>query len=153
MGISSEIGDIVFYEIGDPDYKFSRHFIEDMNNRPKNLKYGIIYFNILVPAENDTAVLVFYLPEPAPSDYKWFKYSKDTGWCDFTRTRNGDGAVFSSDRTTVTLYITDNGNYDDNKDPGIISDPSGLGIPGEWHDHGGVSNSCGCFINTCTGDI
>lgn len=65
MGISSEIGDIVFYEIGDPDYKFSRHFIEDMNNRPKNLKYGMTYFNILVPAENDTAVLVFYLPEPS----------------------------------------------------------------------------------------
>lgn len=153
MGISSENGDIVFYEIGDPDYKFSRHFIEDMNNRPKNLKYGMTYFNVRVPAEGDTAILVFYLPEPAPSDYRWFKYSKNSGWCDFTRTGDGDGAVFSSDRTKVTLYITDNGDYDDDERPCIISDPSGLGLPGAWHDHGGVSGFGGCFISTCAGDF
>ena len=148
-GISLEIGDIVFYEIGDPDYKFSKHFIEDMNKRPKNLIYGMTFFDILVPAEGDTCVLTFHLPEAAPSDHRWYKYSKKNGWFDFTRDRDGDGAEFNSDRTQVTLYITDNGNYDDDERPGIISDPSGLGIPGEWHDEGGVSGSGGCFINTC----
>jgi hypothetical protein len=113
--------------------------------------YGIIYFNVLVPAEGDTAVVTIYLPQPAPSEYRWHKYSEKNGWIDFSRTGDGDGAEFNGDRTLVTLYITDNGAYDDDERPGIISDPSGLGIPGEWHDEGGVSGSGGCFINTCAG--
>ena len=151
MGITCNAGDIVAYETGDPDYKFSRHFIPQMDNRPKNLKYGMIYFDVLVLIEGDTSVLVFYLPEPAPSDYRWFKYSTDSGWHDFTRTGDGDGAEFNDDRTRVTLYITDNGDYDDDERPGIISDPSGLGLPGDWHDKSSVSGSSsgGCFISTC----
>jgi hypothetical protein len=150
MGISGEFGDIVFYEVGDPDYKYSEHYIEDMYNRPKNLEYGMIYVNVRVPVEGDTCVLTYHLPREVPPDYKWFKYSEKNGWCDFTRHGEGDGAVISNDRTKVTLYITDNGDYDDDERPGFINDPSGMGIPGEWHDKS--SGSGGCFINTCLGD-
>jgi hypothetical protein len=150
MGISCETGDLVFHEVGDPDYKYSEHYISDMNKRPKNLEYGMIYFDVLVPAEGDTCVVTFHLPEAAPSDYRWYKYSEEKGWCDFTRQGDGDGAVFSADRTKVTLYITDNGDYDDDERPGFISDPSGMGIPGVWHD--GDSGGGGCFIGTCAGE-
>jgi hypothetical protein len=147
MGISCEVGDIVYYEIGDPDYKYSEHYIEDMDDRPKNLEYGMIYFDVLAPAEGDTCVLTFYLPQASSSDYRWYKYSEENGWRDFSGNSGGDGAVFSDDRTQVTLYITDNGEYDDDERPGFITDPSGMGIPGEWHDED--FGSGGCFIGTC----
>jgi len=147
MGISCEVGDIVFYEIGDPDYKFSKHFIEDMNNRPKNLIYGMLYFDVLVPAKGDTSVVTIYLPQAAASDYRWYKYDDKHGWRDFSRNSAGDGAVFNRNRTQVTLYITDGGAYDDDGTPGVARDPSGLGIAGLWHDEqkGGGG---GCFITT-----
>ena len=67
----------------------------------------------------------------------------------------GDGAEFNSDRTEVYLYITDNGDYDDDKLPGIIRDPSGLGHPagagkgeeGDGTAGSGKGDNGECFIN------
>lgn len=125
---------------------------------PQNIIYGLIDMKVKAPAAGATISLVVYFPEAAPLDYKWFKYieSEDI-WLDFDRdlisSGTGDGAVFSQDRKSVTLYITDDGRYDDNKEDLIIEDPSGLGkLP-----IGAVSNSAssgdgddsnGCFIKT-----
>jgi hypothetical protein len=94
------------------------------------------------------------LPNPASEEYKWYKYSSTEGWIDFSREvisgGVGDGAEFNDDRTQVILYITDNGQYDDDQADGIIKDPSGLGsspAPATSDGDGGGGGG-GCFIET-----
>jgi hypothetical protein len=150
MGISCQKGNLVFYEAADPDYKFSKGRITDMENRPKNLDYGMINFTAKTGI-GETAVIDLYLTEPAPADYTWFKYSKKSGWIEFmlgsvTESAN-DGAVISPDRKKISIHITDNGPFDDDDRDGIVNDPSGLGLPGGWHDAiGGSNGGGGCFI-------
>ena len=126
---------------------------------PHSIIYGLIAMKVTAPFAGATISIVVYLPEAAPADYKWFKYieSEDT-WVDFDRTLissgTGDGAVFSQDRNSVTLYITDDGMYDDNKEDLIIEDPSGLGKPpieavSNSSSSGGGDDSNGCFIDIC----
>jgi len=74
-------------------------------------------------------------------------------WIDFDRNvisnGDGDGAVFNIDRTEVTVYITDNGQYDDDPTDMIISDPSGLGFL--TSSNGSSSSGGGCFIRAAYG--
>jgi hypothetical protein len=69
-----------------------------------------------------------------PQNQKWFMYAAGLGWIDFSREaisdNGGDGAQFNDDRSEVTLYITDNGPYDDDPAAGIVADPTGPGTPG-----------------------
>jgi len=106
--------------------------IEETTNRPQDLIYGLLDAQIKVAAVGDTASVTVYLPNPAPEGYKWFKYDLTNGWINFSRNvisgGFGDGAEFNGDRTKVTLYITDNGDYDNDPRRGIIKDPSGIGI-------------------------
>jgi hypothetical protein len=118
---------------------------------PQKLIYGLFTFKILHLSAGETAVVSIYLTQPAPAGYLWMKYIEaDDTWIDFDRNKisngHGDGAVFSNNRQTITLYITDDGPYDDNKTDSIIEDPSGLGVlplvPEKKDDDGG------CFIDS-----
>ncbi len=125
--------------------------IEDSPDKPDNFPYGLIEMEIAVTNAGDQAIITVYLPNAAPADYKWYKYISSGEWIDFDRDvisdGSGDGAVFNVDRTEVTLYITDNGRYDDDPTPMVIRDPSGLGLPVASSGAGSSSSGGGgCFI-------
>lgn len=117
--------------------------MDDDVGRPEHLPYGLFDIEIEVnPGE--TAYVTLQLPEPAPEDYRWFKYSPDLGWYDFNVF-----AAFNEERTSVTLELTDGGaGDDDNVINGVIRDPSGLGsspagdAPAKQNDE----SSKACFI-------
>ena len=105
--------------------------------------------------------ITIYFPSPVPVDYKWYKYTAAKGWFDFDRNLisggTGEGAVFSNDRTHVTIYINDNSEYDDEPTAGIIRDPGGVGSGTTTSSSLSVgSNSFsgsgggGCFIQSIT---
>ncbi len=114
--------------------------------KPDNFTYGICELSANV-GMNDQAVITIYLPEPAPAGAKWYKYYQDE-WIDFDRAvlndLNGDGAVFNGARTQITLYVSDNGIYDDDLTVGVVHDPSGLGSNTASSEGGGG----GCFIGS-----
>ena len=93
--------------------------------------------------------MTIYLSDPAPEDYSWYKYNDSTGWIDFS-----DNAVFSDDRSQITITITDGGPGDDDQSAnGEIVDPSGLGFmstPSYSVSSGGgdFGGGGGCFIST-----
>ena len=120
--------------------------IAETADRPEDFPYGLIEMAIEV-APFDTAVVTVTLPDPAPPDYKWYKYTATLGWIPFGRDEIsggvGDGAEFNATRTQVTLYITDNGPNDDDTTARIVKDPSGLGSPPALPSGGG-----GCYIAT-----
>ncbi len=105
--------------------------ITSTTNRPAVLTYGLVSFETKITQPGAVAAISIYLPKAAPAGYAWFKYNQQKGWFNFDRELisdgQGDGAVFSADRTVVTLYITDNGPYDDDDTFLVIQDPSGLG--------------------------
>lgn len=128
--------------------------IAETRDRPEDFPYGMIEMAIEVAGVGDTAVVTVIFPDPAPADYEWYKYSATEGWIPFDRDEIsggvGDGAEFNPARTQVTLYITDNGPYDDDPTDGFIRDPSGLGktpvlSPPVSASGGGGG---GCFIAT-----
>jgi len=128
--------------------------IPDDTNRPENLIYGLIELEIEAARPDGIVIVTIGLPNPAPEGYKWYKYSSTEGWIDFSRAvisgGVGDGAEFNDDRTQVILYITDNGQYDDDPADGIIRDPSGLGsspAPATSDGDGGGGGGF-CFIGT-----
>ncbi len=144
MGIST-IGETTILDID----LINGSSIIETTNRPGNLIYGLLELQLKVDTPGGLAITNIYLPEPAPAGYKWYKYNSDTGWIDFDRAtvsgNAGDGAVFNSDRTIVTLFVIDDGSYDDNKTDLIIKDPSGLGTPPP-NEASRDSNKGGCFL-------
>lgn len=125
-------------------------------DRPSNLLYGLMEMEIETNFTGETASITVYLPNAAPPNYKWYKYTSEGLWVDFGREvisgGMGDGAVFNAERTEVTLFITDNGPYDDDPRPMIIRDPSGLGFDASsssaQSSNGGGGGGGGCFIST-----
>jgi len=145
--IGVESGDLASMSCVDPGS------IEDSPDKPDDFPYGLIEMKIEVINAGDQAIITIYLPKVAPADYKWYKYTSNGEWIDFDRNvisnGGGDGAVFNTDRTEVTLYITDNGQYDDDPAVMIIRDPSGLGLPAASSGSGSSSSGGGgCFIGT-----
>jgi len=145
--IGVESGDLASMSCVDPGS------IEDSPGKPDDFPYGLIEMEIEVINSGDQAIITIYLPKVAPADYKWYKYTSTGEWVDFNRNvisnGTGDGAVFNVDRTEVTLYITDNGQYDDDPRVMIIRDPSGLGLPAASGGAGSSSSGGGgCFIGT-----
>jgi phospholipase/lecithinase/hemolysin len=144
VGLTSSQPDLVFNSI----MPGSDEDTTSATNRPNTFHYGLFEFNMTVP-DGGNGTVTLYLPEAAPADAKWYISTAD-GWIDFTRsTLNdpfGDGAEFSSDRKRVTLYLTDNGNYDLDDVLGSIKDPSGLATMVT----GGSGGSSGgtCFIGS-----
>jgi len=128
-------------------------------SEPRDMLYGLVEFELKVtdPANSH---LTIHFPAAVPAGYKWFKYTAAKGWFDFNRDLisggTGEGAVFSADRTQVTIYINDNSAYDDEPATGIIRDPGGLATgtgstpassatASDSNAFGGSSG--GCFIN------
>lgn len=125
--------------------------------QPRDAIYGLIDFALKVTDPASTSITI-YLPSPAPVGYKWFKYTDANGWFDFSRelisNGSGDGADFNADRTQVTIYITDNGEFDDDPTPLVISDPGGLasGLSSSISvgSNSFGSSGGGCFIEAST---
>ena len=128
--------------------------ITDRNGMPQDLIYGLLDFKIRVDTPGSSATVVIYLPEPAPVDYRWYKYSPDLGWSDYS-----DRVSFNGDRTRLTVTLVDGGPGDDDGEAnGMIVDPSGLGlVPADTVsvDTGGDTSGSssggsggGCFINS-----
>ena len=118
--------------------------INDTFDMPADLPYGLIEMVIKVDSPGQTVEVTVYLQEAAPEDYNWFKFSVSQGWRAF-----GANAVFSADRRSVVLTLTDGGQGDeDGLANGVILDPSGLGSNG-----GSSDSSAGgfCFISTLFG--
>lgn len=119
--------------------------------------YGFIDFALKVTDPANTSITI-YLPSPAPAGYKWYKYTDADGWFDFSRdvisNGAGDGADFNADRTQVTIHITDNGEFDDDPTPLVISDPGGLasGLSSSISvgSNSFGSSGGGCFVNAST---
>jgi hypothetical protein len=118
--------------------------INDTFDMPADLPYGLIEMLIKVDSPGQTVEVTVYLQEAVPEDYSWFKFSVSQGWRAF-----GANAVFSADRRSVVLTLTDGGQGDeDGLANGVILDPSGLGSNG-----GSSDSSAGgfCFISTLFG--
>ena len=155
MGLSCEGGSVTFYKAQDSDSTLSSDYIDDFENRPKNISYGLLAFDVKTDVVGGSAVISIFLPQAAADDYRWYKYSEDLGWIDFSRDSisngTGDGAEFNADRNVVAVTLTDGGPYDDDGlANGIIKDPSGLAdstTVDTWHDEGGG----GCFIDSLSG--
>jgi hypothetical protein len=128
--------------------------------RPASFPYAMIEMAVQVAAPGDTGVVAITFPTPVPAGYNWYKYTSAHGWILFDRSPIsgglGDGAEFNSDRTQVTVYITDNGPYDDDPADGMILDPSGLGkTPVLYSPNTSspiIGGGGGCFITTVTND-
>jgi hypothetical protein len=116
---------------------------------PENLIYGLIDFQIKVDIPGSTAGITIFLPEPVPEGYKWYKYSQNEGWIDYSAHVSVNGA---GDQLSLTPIDGGTGD-DDGEQNGIIEDPSGLGVA---PSNSGTTNtsstggggSPGCFIDT-----
>lgn len=123
--------------------------ISDTTNKPANIAYGLLNFNITVQNPGDTAVVTVHFQDPLPSADTWYKYDNVNGWQDYSA-----NAVISGDRKTVTLTLTDGGIGDaDGVANGVIIDPSGSGSAGSGAPPatgGGGGGGGGCFIDTAS---
>ena len=123
--------------------------IPNKNGMPENLIYGLIDFKIKVDTPGSAATVTIFLPEPIPQGYKWYKYSQNQGWIDYSA-----NASLNSARDQLSLTLVDGGTGDDDeKQNGIIRDPSGLGIAPSNSGSTNTSSmsgggSVGCFIET-----
>jgi hypothetical protein len=112
--------------------------ISDNRRRPTSLEYGLVDFTVKVENPGDTAEVTFFLPEAAPEDYSWIKYSEANGWENYD-----EHVVFNEERTAVTLTLQDGGFGDaDGVANGMITDPSGPGVPGTSGSGGSSSGGC-----------
>ena len=128
--------------------------IDTTQGKPGSFPYGLMEMELETSLAGETARVTIYLPKAAPAGYRWYKYTSSAQWVDFTREiisgGTGDGAVFNADRTEITLYITDNGPYDDDPKDGVIKDPSGLGFVSpdvSVRSSSGGGGGGGCFID------
>ena len=146
-------GSLIKLELIDPET------LPNPSDTPEDLVYGLLDLQIKTDVPGGTATVIIHLANPAPDEYKWYKYDEITQkWIDYSATDvNGTkGAVFNATRDQVTLTLVDNGpGDDDGSQNGIIADPSGLGAASSSIS-AGVSNafgsSGGCFIAASTSD-
>ena len=108
--------------------------IDATENKPDSVPLGLISVRMRVANEGDTAEVTVYLSEAAPAGAAWYKYDAVNGWQDYSA-----HAVFSPDRTSVTLQFMDGGFGDaDGVANAVIIDPSGPGALSSGSGAGGV---------------
>lgn len=108
--------------------------VADRDGMPENLIYGLIDFRIKVDTPGSTGGITVFLPEPLPEGFKWYKYSQNQGWIDYSA-----HVSINSARDQLTLTLVDGGTYDDDEaQNGIIADPSG---PGTAPSDSGLTNT------------
>ncbi len=113
--------------------------IGELKNRPESLIYGLIGMKIRLKEAGKEAKAIIFLENPAPYDFRWFKYGKNSGWYEC-------GAVFDKERKSVTLTFIDGGMGDDDGSlNGMIDDPSGLGKRSSSTESPGSGDSGSCF--------
>jgi hypothetical protein len=112
-------GHIVLLEAQDPGA------VKIKQGLPRRMPYGLFDLHIKTIEPGATVTVEIQLSSPAPLEpngFAWFKYDEETGWGQY------EHAQISSDRSFVTLTLTDGGAGDSDKvADGIIRDPSGLG--------------------------
>jgi hypothetical protein len=144
MGLKSSSGAVLvsLYPV-DPEGED----IGDRNRMPESMIYGLIDFKIKVDTPGSSAIVTIFLSESVPKGYKWYKYSDNRGWYDYSA-----NVSFDSERNQLSLTLVDGGKGDDDGEQnGIIEDPSGLGVAPADNDNNGNSSgggSGGCFIGT-----
>jgi hypothetical protein len=126
------------------------------SGRTASMPFGVIDFKIAVNQPGDQAVVTLHFSEAAPAAGRWYKYDSTANkWEDFSA-----NSVFSSDRHSVALTLTDGGPGDaDGVANGVIVDPSALGVPApaginesaSSASSGGGGGGGGCFIDTTAG--
>lgn len=135
--------------------------ISDRKGMPQNLMYGLMDFKIVVDSPGRSSTVTFFLLEPMPEGYTWYKYTRRLGWKDYSAF-----VSFNDARDQLSLTLVDGGTGDDDEEQNsIIEDPSGPGIApatsagstisssGGGGGGGGGSGSGGCFIDTLTNGI
>ncbi len=129
LGMTSTTGSLDIVTFVDPD-------TINAATKPNDLIYGLVQVKSTLEEGETVAEIKINLPEPLPAGYSWFKYVGGQ-FVDFVQvyadTAGAQGAVISEDRRTVTLHITDNGQYDTNNTIGVVEDPSGAGYPAPPH--------------------
>jgi hypothetical protein len=116
---------------------------------PQNMIYGLMDFEIKVDIPGRSTTLTILLPDPVPEGYKWYKYSQNQGWYDYSA-----NVVLNGARTQLSITLVDGGTGDDDgQQNGIIVDPSGLGLAPAGSSSGssgggGGGGGGGCFIGT-----
>jgi hypothetical protein len=112
--------------------------------------YGLIDLEVKVDIPGSSAILTILLPEPMPQGYKWYKYSQNQEWSDYSA-----NTTLSGDRPQLSITLVDGGTGDDDGlQNGIIVDPSGLGLAptasssGSSGSGGGGGGGASCFIGT-----
>jgi hypothetical protein len=109
--------------------------------------FGLLSFRLQVPV-GATVTLTIYYSQEIPSGSVWYKYDPKVEWTDCS-----DIAVFSEDRNSVRLTLTDGGAGDlDGRTNSIIIDPSGPLIENNSNKNesdidGSFGSSSGCFIS------
>jgi hypothetical protein len=121
--------------------------IGDRDDMPEDMIYGLIDFKIKVNTPGSSATVTIFLSESVPKGYKWYKYSQNRGWYDYSA-----NVSFNGERDQLNLTLIDGGTGDDDGEQnGMIEDPSGLGVAPADNDNDGNSSSGGsggCFIGT-----
>lgn len=94
-------------------------------NRPEVIT-GLIGFKLGLLNGATSATVTVNMVVPAPENAAWYKYNIEHGWVPCSN------VTFSNDRKSVTLYLVDGGEGDDDGvQNGVIVDPSGLGYSAE----------------------
>jgi hypothetical protein len=123
--------------------------IGDRNEMPEDMIYGLIDFKIKVNTPGSSATVTIFLPESVPQGYKWYKYSQNRGWYDYSA-----NVAFNSERNQLSLTLVDGATGDDDGERnGIIEDPSGLGVARDDNDGNSGGGGGGCFIGTLVNDL
>lgn len=98
--------------------------ITDNQGRPDSMPSGMIGFRVVVDVVGSTVDVDIYFNQPIPEDALWYKYDSVNGWQDYSA-----NTVISSDRTKITVTLTDGGLGDtDGYANGVIVDPSGFAL-------------------------
>lgn len=126
--------------------------------KPNDLPYGMINYKLILNAPGAEAKVNLYLSQPAPDEYKWFKFDPITKtWLDYS----GFTEV-SEDHKSVALSVVDGGIGDaDGIANGIIVDLLALSFPASLtisEQSSGDAGSCsgsgsGCFIASTVDEL
>ncbi|XPV75749.1 MAG: PKD domain-containing protein [Desulfovibrio sp.] len=115
-GSTATSGEIVALSPVDPDNTNAT------GTTPTDMTLGLINFKVRVEKPGDSTEIVVELPSAAAG---WVKLNDSGEWTNY------EHVVFSADRKTVTITLTDGGDGDDDGlANGIICDPSGPGVLG-----------------------
>ena len=109
--------------------------------------FGLISFRVRVPNPGDTVAVKVLYSDPIPSG-GWFKYTPAEGWLDYSAQ-----VTFSSDRLSLTLFLTDGGEDDaDGTVNGVIVDPAGVATGAGTSAAASTDAGGGCFIQSVSGN-